>query len=101
MLKREWLEIKAIEKKQLLIEGVEEEIIEKIKKSEVQDDEVIKVVEKMKKAGVRVLRNEEWQIEDKLVLKEGKMYVLKNEKLKLEIIWLHHDMLIARHVLQS
>ena len=49
-----------MKKRQLLIEGVEEEIIEKIKKSEVQDDEVIKVVEKMKKAGVRVLRNEEW-----------------------------------------
>jgi len=32
MLKKEWLEIRAMEKGQLLIEGTEEEIIEKIKK---------------------------------------------------------------------
>ena len=31
MLKKEWLEIKAIEKEQLLIEGTEEEIIENMK----------------------------------------------------------------------
>ena len=35
----------------------------------------------MKKAGVKVLRNDEWQIKDKLVLKERKMYVPKNESL--------------------
>jgi len=38
-------------------------------------------VEEMKKAGVKVLRNDEWQIKDKLVLKERKMYVPKNESL--------------------
>jgi len=41
------------------------------------------------------LRNDEWQIEDDLVLQEGKVYVPKNEKLRLEIIQLHHDILIA------
>jgi len=45
MLKKKWLEIRAIEKKQLLIEKTKEEIIEKIKKSEVKDDEAVKVVE--------------------------------------------------------
>ena len=58
----------------------------KLKKSEAKDDEVIKAVEEMKKAGVKVLRNEEWQIEDDLVLKEGKIYVLRDDKLRLEII---------------
>ena len=48
-----------MEKEQLSIEAVEEEIIKKIKKSEVKDDEVMKVVEEMKKAGVKVLRNNE------------------------------------------
>jgi len=52
-----------------LIEGVEEDIIEKIKKSEARDNEVIKAVKEMKKAGVKVLRNKEWQIEGDLVLK--------------------------------
>jgi len=49
----------------------------------------------MKKAGVKVLRNNEWQIEDELVLKERKMYVLKN--LRLDIIQLHHNTSIVEH----
>ena len=88
MLKKEWLEIRAIEKEQLLIERAEEDIIEKIKKSEVRDEEVIK-------ARVKVLKNNEWQIEDDLVLKEGKVYVLKDNNLRMEIIWLYHNTLIA------
>ena len=59
MLKREWLEIRVMDRKQWLIKGVEEEIIEKIKTLEARDDEVIKAVEEMKKAGVKILRNEE------------------------------------------
>jgi len=80
-----------------LIEGVEKDIIEKIKKSEARDNEMIKAMEEMKKAGVKVLRNEEWQIEDDLVLKEVKVYVPRDEKLRLEIIWLHHNTLIAEY----
>jgi len=85
-------------KGQLLIEGAEEEIIEKIKKLEAKNDEIVKVADKIKKAEVKVLRNDKWQIENKLVLKEGKVYVPKNESLISEIIWLYHDMLIAEHV---
>jgi len=59
MLKREWLEIRVVEKEQLLIEEAEEEIIEKIKKSEAKNNEVRKAVEEMKKAGVKVLINKE------------------------------------------
>jgi len=40
-----------------LIKEVEEEIIEKIKKLEAKDDEVVKVVKEMKKTGVKVLKN--------------------------------------------
>jgi len=47
-----------------LIKGAKEEIIEKIKKLEARDDKVIKAVKETKKVGVKVLRNEEWQIED-------------------------------------
>jgi len=49
----------------------------------------------MKKAGVKMLRDEEWQIEEELVLKEGRVYIPKNEKLRIEIIRLHHDTLIV------
>ena len=31
------------------------------------------------------------------MLEEGRVYVLKDEKLRVEIIWLHHDMPIAGH----
>jgi len=44
------------------------------------------MVEKMKKAGVKVLREYEWQIEENLVLKEEKVYILKNKVLRVEII---------------
>jgi len=43
------------------------------------------------------LREEEWQIEGELVLKEGKVYVPKDEELRVEIIQLHHDTLVAGH----
>jgi len=51
----------------------------------------------MKKAGVKVIRGNEWQIEGDLVLKEGKVYVTKDKELRAEIIWLHHDVLAAGH----
>jgi len=36
-------------------------------------------------------------MEGDLVLKERKVYIPKNEELRMEIIWLHHDALTARH----
>ena len=94
MLKEEWLEIRAMEQ---LVEGPEKEIVKRIKEARNKDEEVIKVVEEMKKVGVKTLRDEGWQIEKELVLKEGKVYVPKDEKLKVEIIQLHYNMLIAGH----
>ena len=49
----------------------------------------------MKKAGIKVVRGEEWQLEGDLVLKKEKVYVLKNEELRVEVIQLHHDILVA------
>jgi len=40
-----------------VIEGVD--ILDKIRKSEARDNEVIKAVEEMKRAGVKVLRDKE------------------------------------------
>jgi len=77
------------------VEGVD--ILEKIRKSEAKDDEVIKAVEEMKKVGVKMLRDEEWREEDGLMLKEGKVYVPKDEALRVEIIRLHHDMPMGGH----
>ena len=41
MLKKEWLEVRAMEQ---LVEGLEEEIVKKIKQARDKDKEVIKVV---------------------------------------------------------
>ena len=51
----------------------------------------------MKKSRVKVVRGKKWQIEKELVLKEDKMYVLKNEKLRVEIIQLHYNTLVTGH----
>ena len=51
----------------------------------------------MKKARVKVLREDEQEIEDKLVLKEEKMCILRDKELRLEVIWLYHDILVAKH----
>jgi len=60
-------------------------------------EEVVKVVENMKKVEVKVLQGNEWQIERDLVLKKEKVYVPKDEKLRVEIIQLHYDELVAEY----
>jgi len=45
----------------------------------------------MKKTKVKELWGNEWQIERELVLKKGKVYMLKDKELRAEIIQLHHD----------
>ena len=57
-----------------------------MKKASSKDKEVVRVVEEMKKAKVKMLQEEEWQIEGDLVLKEGKIYILKDKELRAEII---------------
>jgi len=59
---------------EVVIEGVD--LLEKIRKSEAKDDKVIKAVEEMKQAGVKILRNEEWREENGLILRDRKVYVL-------------------------
>ena len=56
MLKEKWLEVRAMEQ---LVEGPGEEIVKKIKEARDKDEEVIKVVEEMKKARFKMLRDEE------------------------------------------
>ena len=42
-----------------MIEGPEVDILEKIKKARSKDEEIVRVVEEMKKAGVKVLQGNE------------------------------------------
>ena len=54
LLKPRWLDTRIGE---VIVKGVD--ILEKIRKSEAKDDRVIKAVEEIKKAGVKMLRDKE------------------------------------------
>jgi len=58
---------------------------ERIKKAQEGDEKVVKAVEELKRAGIKTLKDEEWEIEDGIVMKEGRIYVLEGE-LRREII---------------
>ena len=45
---------------EIVIEGPEVDIVEKIKKIRSKDEKIVRIVEKMKKAGVKVLWRDEW-----------------------------------------
>jgi len=60
------------------------------------DEKVVKVVEELKRAGIKMLKDEEWEVEDGIVMKEGRIYVLEGE-LREEIIYLHYNTLVGGH----
>ena len=46
---------------------------------------------------IKALRGDEQEIDNKVVFREGNIYVLKDEVLRIEVIWLHHDIPVAGH----
>jgi len=95
LVKPKWLEARRIERVEVIVEGVD--LLEKVRESKVKDDEVVKAVEEMKRAGVKMLRDEEWREVDGIMYKEGKVYMPKDDKLRVEIIRLHHDIPVGGH----
>ena len=57
LVKPEWLEVRKIEKVEIIMEEVN--LLEKMKQSKVKDNEVVKAIEEMKQAEVKMLRDEE------------------------------------------
>ena len=82
---------------EVVVEGPEVDLLEKIKKARSKNEDVVRVVEEMKKVEVKELRGNKWKLEEDLVLKEGKVYVPKDEELRVEVIWLHYDVPAAEH----
>ena len=78
LIKPEW--IKEVE---MIIE--EENLKERIKRVQEEDEKVVKAVEELKRAGIKMLKDEEWKIEDRIVIKEGRIYMPEGE-LRGEII---------------
>jgi len=89
LIKPEW--IRGVE---MLIE--KENLRERIRKAQEGDEKIVKVVEELKRAGIKALKDEEWEIEDGIVLKEGRIYVPEGD-LRREIIQLHYDTPVGEH----
>ena len=95
LVKLEWLEVQRTEGVEVIIEKVD--LLEKVKQSRVKDNEVIKAVKEMKQAGVIILRDEEWREVDGIMYKKKKVYVSKDNILRMEIIRLYHNTLVRGH----
>jgi len=90
LVKPEWLEVRKTEAVEIIVDRVD--LLEEVRKSKVKDDEVVKAVEEMKQAGVKMLRDKEWREVDGIMYKEGKVYVPKDEKSRCHDLakWLSH-----------
>ena len=78
LVKPEW--IRGVE---MIIE--EKNLKKRIKRAQKRDEKVVKAVEELKKAGVKILKDEEWKIENGIVIKERRIYVPEGD-LRREII---------------
>jgi len=74
----------------------EENLRERIRKAQEGDRKVVEAIKGLKGAGLKTLKDEEWEIEDRLVLKEGKIYMPEGD-LRRKIIQLHHDTPVGGH----
>jgi len=74
----------------------EENLRERIRKAQEGDEKIVKAVEELKRAGIKVLKDKEWKIEDRIVLKKGRIYVPEGD-LRREIIQLYHDTPVGGH----
>ena len=54
------------------------------------------MVEELKRVGIKILKDEEWKIENGIVMKKGRIYVPEGE-LRGEIIQLHHNIPVGGH----
>jgi len=72
LIKLEW-----IREAEMIIE--EGNLKERIKKVQEGDEKVVKAVKELKRAGIKMLKDEEWKIEDRVVMKEGRIYILEGE----------------------
>ena len=96
LVKPEWLEVRKTEVAKIIVDRVD--LLKEVRKSKVKDDEVVKAIEEMKQAGVKMLRDKKQRGVDSIMYKEGKVYVPKDDKLRAEIIRLHHNIPVGGHM---
>ena len=89
LIKPEW-----IRGAEMIIE--EGNLKERIKRAQKGDEKVVKAVEELKRAGIKTLKDEEWKVEDGIVMREERIYIPEGE-LRGKIICLHHDTPVGGH----
>jgi len=57
LVKPEWLEVRKTETVEIIVDRVD--LLEEVRKSKVKDNEIVKAVEEMKRAGVKMLKDKE------------------------------------------
>jgi len=95
LVKPEWLEVRRTERVEVIVEGVD--LLEKVRKLKVKDNKVVKAVEEMKRAGVKMLKDKKCREVDSIMYKKGKVYVPKDNILRAEIIRLYYDTPVGGH----
>ena len=95
LVKSEWLEVRRTEKVEIIVEGVD--LLKKVEWLKVKDNKVVKAVEEIKQARVKMLRDEEWREVNSIMYKEGKVYMPKDSGLRTEIIRLHYNTPVGGH----
>src|SRR5215472_4077424 len=80
----------------IVLEGLETELMERIKKCEDKDEAVVRAFKEL--GSTRgVLRGTEWSEEGGVILFNGKVYVPRDPQLRHDIVRQHHDAAIAGH----
>ena len=95
LVKPKWLEVRKTEKVEVKKEKVD--LLEKVRWLKVKDNEVVKAVEEMKQAWIKMLRDKEWREINGIMYKERKIYMPKDNILKAEIIRLYHNTPVGEH----
>ena len=95
LVKPEQLKVRKAKKVEVIVEEVD--LLEKVRKSKIKDNEVVKAVEEIKQARVKILKDKEQREVDGIIYIEEKVYILKDDILRAEIIRLYHDIPVEGH----
>ena len=95
LVKPKQLIVRKTKKVEIIVEEVN--LLEKVKQSKIKNDKVIKAVKEMKWVEVKILRDKEQKKVNGIIYKEKKVYVPKDNVLRVEIIRLHYDTLVEGH----
>ena len=95
LVKPEQLKVKRTKKIEIIVEEVD--LLEKVRQSKVKDNKIVKAVKEIKQAKVKMLRDKEQREVNGVMYKEGKIYIPKDNRLKAEIIRLHHNTPVGGH----